>query len=327
MVTLALRFDLRAPSWGAAPVSLYRSCLEMAAWADDLGFDLIRVSEHHAAEDGYCPSPFVLASAIAARTTRARLRLNALILPLHDPVRVAEDLAVLDLVSAGRIEAVVGAGYRLTEFAMFGIDPAGRGAFMEEAVGVLRQAWAGEPFDYRGRRVTVLPRPVQQPHPPILMGGSSAAAARRAARLDVEFIPTDGRLHEVYRQERVRLGREAGPPLPPAGPAFVFVAEDPEQAWALLLPHLLHESNSYAAWSADGGTPVPYSPADDRSIREGGQYRVVTPEECVTLGQSVGDGTLLLHPLVAGLDPEVAWTSLELFATRVLPELRPAPPP
>ena len=103
-----MRFDLRAPPWGASPVRLYRASLDMAAWADDLGFDLIRISEHHAAEDGYCPSPFVLAAAIAARTQRARLRLNALILPLRDPVRVAEDLAVLDLVSAGRIEAVIG---------------------------------------------------------------------------------------------------------------------------------------------------------------------------------------------------------------------------
>jgi alkanesulfonate monooxygenase SsuD/methylene tetrahydromethanopterin reductase-like flavin-dependent oxidoreductase (luciferase family) len=164
--------------------------LDMSAWADAHGVDVIRVSEHHGSEDGYCPSPLTALAAIAGRTRRVRLRTMALLLPLYDPVRMAEDVAALDLVSAGRIELVIGAGYRESEFALFGKDRSTRGRQVEEGIAVLRRAWAGEEFSYQGRPV-ITPQPYQTGGPALLLGGSSHAAARRAARIADGFVPTD----------------------------------------------------------------------------------------------------------------------------------------
>jgi len=108
---ILLRYDMRAPAFGAPAAALYAAALEQAAFADAHGFDAVQLSEHHGSEDGYLPAPLVLAAAIAGRTKGIRLEIAALILPLHEPLRVAEDVAVLDLASAGRVELVIGAGY------------------------------------------------------------------------------------------------------------------------------------------------------------------------------------------------------------------------
>src|SRR6187397_1749408 len=117
---LSLKFDLRAPQWGTPAAELYAAAIDMCEWADDAGFDVVRFLEHHGSDDGYCPSPLVMAAAAAARTSRIRIRVRALILPLHDPLRIAEDAAVVDVISRGRLELVVAAGYVRSEFAMFG---------------------------------------------------------------------------------------------------------------------------------------------------------------------------------------------------------------
>ena len=109
---LSLKFDLRAPAFGADPADLYAAALDMCAWADAAGFDCVRFLEHHGSDDRYCPSPLVMAAAAAARTRRVRIRVRALILPLHDPVRIAEDAAVVDVISRGRLELVIDADER-----------------------------------------------------------------------------------------------------------------------------------------------------------------------------------------------------------------------
>src|SRR5687767_8530499 len=116
-----LRFDMRSPAGGAATADLYRTALEMAEWGEDHGCVATMVSEHHASPDGYLPSPLVLASAIAARTTRTPIIVGALLLNFYDPIKLAEDMVVLDLVSGGRVSYVIGLGYRPEEYAMFGI--------------------------------------------------------------------------------------------------------------------------------------------------------------------------------------------------------------
>ena len=160
-----IRFDLRSPAFGAATRDLYREAIDMAEYADRHGFDFVNLSEHHGSDDGYNPSPIVLGGAIAARTCKLRITLGALILPLHDPIRVAEDVAALDNISAGRVTLVAAAGYVPSEFAMFGRAMKGRGKVLEEGVEVLRRAWSGEPFEYRDGAVRVTPRPVQDPLP------------------------------------------------------------------------------------------------------------------------------------------------------------------
>ena len=323
MPRILLRYDMRAPAFGATPPALYAAALEQAAFGDAHGFDSVQLSEHHGSDDGYLPAPLVLAAAIAGRTQRIRLEIAALILPLHDPLRVAEDVAVLDLASGGRVDLVIGAGYVPAEFEMFERAISERPRLVEEGMHALEQAWTGEPFPYRGRTVRVTPRPLQRPRPSLALGGSSPASARRAARLADRFVPALPQLWKHYRAECERLGK----PVPPAGrvgPLFLHVAEDPDAAWAQIAKHALHEANAYGRWMTDARTAGPYAPVSDASaLRASGLYRVVTPEQCVELANELGpEGTLLLHPLMGGLAPELGWSSLELFAARVLPRIR-----
>jgi alkanesulfonate monooxygenase SsuD/methylene tetrahydromethanopterin reductase-like flavin-dependent oxidoreductase (luciferase family) len=326
-VDFSLRYDMRAPVFAAPQADLYGACLDQCEWADELGFDSVGILEHHGSEDGYNPAPFVLAAAIAARTKQIRIRLTALILPLHDPIRVAEDAAVVDQISRGRLELLVGAGYVGHEFAMFDKDPGQRVRLQSDGIEVLKQAWTGEPFEYRGSSVRVTPRPFRRPRPPIVLGGSSAGAARRAARIADGFEATMPEFDEVYREECERLGLPPPPPRRPGLPAmFVHLAEDPEAAWARIAPHALHETNSYGDWLAEAGTPAPYGRvADADALWASGLYLILTPQELLDRALALGPtGVLHFHPLMGGLDPDLAWSSLALFEKRVLPGLRDA---
>ena len=322
MAVIALRYDLRAPAFaGVSHETLYRTCLEQCAWADAHGLDLVVLSEHHGVDDGYLSAPVTLAAAIAGRTQRLRIQIAAVLVPLHDPVRLAEQLATVALVSGGRLGLVAGVGYRQEEFDMAGVDRAQRGRLLEEYVGVLRQAWTGEPFTWRGRTIRVTPKPASPPM--ILVGGSTPAAARRAARLRAGFFPAigDRTLVDVYDAACRRYGFDGGFAMLPGGPGFVHVSEDPERDWARIGPHALYDAQSYHAWQTpDQRSQVHVAARTVDDVRQSGVYRVVTPEECVALAAEVG--TLVLHPLMGGMPPELGWASLELFAAKVLPRLR-----
>ncbi len=158
---------------------------------------------------------------------------SAAILPLHDPVRIAEQIAVLDNSAPGRLWIVVGAGYRPAEFEMAGLEHAARGRLLEEYVEVLLQAWEGEPFEWRGRTVRVTPKPATTPHPMLLVGGGVPAAARRAARLRLPMLPmnTDQVVRDAYFEEGTRVGYK-GLVVETVGPTFVHVADDPDRVVA-----------------------------------------------------------------------------------------------
>src|SRR5882724_1697455 len=218
MLQTMIRFDMRAP-FDLPHEELYPAALEMAAWADRVGIDVIMLSEHHGTDDGYCAAPVVLAAGMAARTQRIRLRWAAVLLPLHDPIAVAEQIAVLDQVSGGRAEVVLGAGYVPAEFAMFGARMEDRATVVEERTALLIRALEGGPVERHGASFRVTPRPVQQPRPPVIMGGAVAATARRAARLTDGFYPTvhDADLVALYEAECRTLGREPGPVINTSG--------------------------------------------------------------------------------------------------------------
>ncbi len=322
MIALSLAYDMRAPDFGAPPLELYRAALDQCEWADKLGFQSVNLMEHHASTDGYLPSPIVMAAAIAARTERMLIRLGAILLPLYHPLRAAEDLAVLDLIAEGRLRITVGAGYREEEFAQFGLRMRRRPSLVEEGVETLKRAWTGEPFEFRGETVRILPRPAQRPRPEIFLGGASPASAKRAARIADGYQPIAPQLMDVYREELAALGK----PVPPSGRGggggglFLHVSEDPERDWAKIAPHALHETNDYGRWTRDlPGTPYREA-ADAEELRASGAYQVVTPDECLELARS--SGGLGFKPLMGGLDPELAWESLHLFERKVLPQLR-----
>ena len=159
---------MRAPDFGAREEVLYQAAIDMTEWAEGLGFTTVTLNEHHNSVDGYLPAPMVMAAAIAARTSRIHIEIAALVITLHHPLRVAEDLAVLDLISGGRLSVVLGLGYRRPEFEMFGVDWRQRPSIVEEAIDALRRSWTGEPFEFRGHTVQVRPCPCQPGRPDAL---------------------------------------------------------------------------------------------------------------------------------------------------------------
>ncbi len=319
-----LTFDMRAPDFGTPARELYAAALDQAAWADDLGFESIGLGEHHASTDGYNPSPIPFAAALGARTRRLLLRTSVVLAPFYDPVRLAEDAAVTQLATGGRLVLGIGAGYRPAEFEMYGRRLEDRWKTVGETIAFLRRAWTGEPFTWKGRRCHVTPKP--DPAPPILLGGATAASARRAARIaDGWFPPLDPRLWTPYREECLRLGRVDPGPYPQHGPIFLWVSRDPERDWERLLPHVLHQLRSYSEWTVEAyGRPLgPYArDMTEETARDSPAYRVLAPEEAIELAHGLGDdGVLYLSPLLAGIEPAFAWQMLRLFEREVAPYL------
>lgn len=321
MTTVHLKYECRHPEqFGIDRQAQYQQALEQIRWADQLGVTAINFCEHHGSEDGYLSSPMAFAAAGAAVTQNVRLRVN-LVMAYHDPIRVAEDLALVDILSGGRLELAVLGGYVPSEFEMFGRDLKQRGQLIEEGITLLRQAWTGEPFTWKGRTVRVTPKPIQNP-PRILIGGGVPPAARRAARMAEGLVPMIPQAYEPYAEECAKLGKT---PVNEAkiGPAFLHISEDPERDWARIAPHALYETNCYARWQAQTGVTGIFQEMTDADVlRQSGTFQVLTPEECLQLADDLGpEGQLLLHPLMGGLSPELAWESLELFKARVWPHL------
>lgn len=321
-----MRLDMRAPAFGAPRADLYRAALEMAEWGEKNGCAGVQVCEHHRSADGYLPAPLILASAIAARTKTLPIQVAALIVPLHDPVELAEQMAVLDLVSGGRVAYVLAIGYVPAEYAMFGREMKGRGKRLEESVRVMQRLWKGEEFDYEGRRVKVTPLPHTPGGPFLMIGGGVAAVAKRAARLGLGALAmgNDPNFEAIYRDACRAEGREPGICINPKPgiPLSVFVSRDPEAAWKKWGPHLLHDAQAYAEWMGDDIESATKStaPTVEALRAENGNYQIVTPDQAVELIRK--NGTLMLQPLCGGMPIEYAWESLETLARDVLPRVK-----
>lgn len=320
------RYDFRAPEADReSRRELYGRALEQAAYVEKHGFRSILLSEHHVSADGYLPSPIPAAAAFAAATSSIPISVSALLLNLYDPIRLAEDIAVVDLLSGGRVTYTIGLGYRPEEYAQFDAAWDRRGADIEERIAVLRQAWTGEPFEYRGRVVQVLPTPFSDPHPFLLYGGGSPAAARRAARLGLAFSPQGPapELAELYAAECRALGREPGLVIqPPAsGPANVFCSEDPDRFWAEHGRHLLADATAYESWRQGGTSHVRDTSTTVAQMRAAGVYVVLTPDEMIAKCTSGELRLISTHPACGGLPAEPSWESLRLICEKVRPAL------
>jgi alkanesulfonate monooxygenase SsuD/methylene tetrahydromethanopterin reductase-like flavin-dependent oxidoreductase (luciferase family) len=297
-----LRFDLRVPPFAStAFAAQYAAALEIAEWAEGIGVSTIGLGEHHGDPAGFMSAPLTLAAAVLARTRRAVVTVSAVLAPLHDPVRLAEQLATLDCLAPGRISVVLGAGYRKAEFAMAGIKRSRRGELVEECASVLARAWTGEAFEFRGRQVVVTPTPATPGGPHIAIGGKTVAAALRAARLRLPFSPATGdpALAAAYREECARLSYDGvveGLGDRPMRPGFLMVSHDPQATWAAIAEHAYYDASTYAAWQDDpvrSDWVVPnLHGAED--LRTSGRYLVLTPVECIALVRLHGGVTF--HP-------------------------------
>lgn len=320
-----LRFDMRAPAMGAAPADLYEAALEMAAWSEAHGCLTAVVCEHHSADDGYLPTPLILASALAARTATLPITVAVALLPLYDPVRLAEELVVLDILSGGRVSCVCGLGYRAEEYEMYGVDITRRGAIADEKLAVLLRAVTGEPFVHEGRRIHVTPAPLTPGGPMVAWGGGSEPAARRAGRNGIGFLAQGGGSHlgSVYEQACRDAGHEPGLCFVPdeATPAVVFVADDVDRAWDEIGEHMLHDVLAYASWNPDNTTSAGISRATsvDELRAEGRSHVILEVDEAVEMAR--GGMPLSVHPLIGGLPPDIAWPYLRTVGERVVPAL------
>jgi len=317
------RFNMIDPHGDASQVAdRYRAMLEMASYLDQNGFTGLTFEEHHGVKNGWSPTPMMNAAMIAARTENLMLTISALLLPLHDPIRVAEDLAVLDIVSRGRAMTIFGLGYRPAEYQLHGKNWNSRGQLMTECVEVVLKAWSGEAFMHNGQEVVVRPRPETQPHPTIFLGGTSRIAARRAAKFGLP-LSTAAHLPELetyYNEKCQEYGTQGMCVMPSAKTQMLFVDEDPDQAWAELGEYFFHEASTYASWQTPDITSAVTSKASNpQELREEGIYVVRTPQECVEIAQTQGDAALFSHhPLCGGLPIDRGWQSLQLFVDAVL---------
>jgi alkanesulfonate monooxygenase SsuD/methylene tetrahydromethanopterin reductase-like flavin-dependent oxidoreductase (luciferase family) len=330
---ISVRYNFRnPPAWARPPAVLYNRILDQIQWADGAGFDRVTFPEHHFLEEGFLPAVMPVCAAVAARTRQMIIGTEILLLPLHHPVRMAEDAAITDIISNGRLELTVAAGYREAEYAGLGMKLRERAGRMEECLQILRLCWAGETFSFDGRYyqlqdVRVSPVPVQRPGPRVILGGSSPEVARRAARLADGMQPMNPAMWDVYYDELERLGRPAERKAPPPRrPAFLHVSEDPERDWALLRSHALFEVQQYREWGMTGAASYGDLEPSDEALRA--VHAIWTPEQArdYLLAQQAEfpDSAFSFAPLLAGEDPELAQTSLELIARHVFPALHAA---
>jgi alkanesulfonate monooxygenase SsuD/methylene tetrahydromethanopterin reductase-like flavin-dependent oxidoreductase (luciferase family) len=325
---LVLTFDLRHPAeLGASARDQYAAALDILQWADERRFRRVMFGEHHQSPDGYLPAPLVFAAAVGGRTKHIRAQISVLLAPLYNPVRLAEELAVADLCLQGRLDAAVAAAYVEEDFDMFEVDYDRRGLAMEELVPFLRQAWTGEPFEYRGKTIRVTPRPAQDPMR-IYMGGGTRRTIDRAVRLSDGWIaPGSDEAWALYREICRTHGKPDPGEFPTAGPMFLWVTtEDKRRVLDRLGPHILHQAQTYAAWAQgafSGAHNHPYALHDlDDVVKGVGQYQILDPEETIQLAARLGRrGWLVFNPLMSGISPEEAWKMLHVVEEQVMPFL------
>lgn len=318
---VGIYFDLRLPATRAeAPSRVYAHALEMAQAAEELGLDSVWYTEHHGFDDGYLPRPFTMAAAAAARTNRIRIGTAVVIAPLHSSAELAEETAVVDLVSDGRFDLGLGAGYRPTEFELFGAERSRRRQRMAEQVTEIRDLWsAGQ----------VTPSPVQNPLP-IWLGVGGPVGANRAGRLGANLLWIDPDLVPPYREGRVAAGLDPNTGRM-SGPLFALPSEDPEREWATMRQHIEYQQNSYRRHMAQGSNrpmPRPYD-ADiglTRPLNQPGAFWFATPEDiaerfAVTLGGTEVD-TVFFWASVGGMPLNQVERNVELVARRLAPLMR-----
>ncbi len=313
----ALMFDLRSAPFGVPHEELYPAALEMIEYADREGYDNIILAEHHGSPDGYCPVPTLIAAAAGARTKDIMITLCALVLPLHDPVEIAEAIAVTDLICGGRLHTVLAAGYAHHEFAMFRKSLKDRGRAMDEGLEIILRALAGERFMDGDREVFI--RPVPRRMPQLYVGGGVPATARRAAKFNMGFNPLSPAIDDLYVEECRKLGHAPGPIF--GRSVGTHCTEDPDKAWRDIGEYVLFMAKAYAAISADASeSNSPMHGLDTiEKVRASGMIQVLTPDQCVELAKT---RHLALMPLISGLSPDVGWKSLELFTAKALPRIK-----
>jgi alkanesulfonate monooxygenase SsuD/methylene tetrahydromethanopterin reductase-like flavin-dependent oxidoreductase (luciferase family) len=327
----------RYPGDPRGDADLYQEALGAAEEAERLGFDSVWTSEHHFADDSYAPSLLTLSAAMAARTSRIQVGTGLVLAPLHHPIRLAEDAAVVDLISGGRLILGVGQGWLRWEFEALGASFTQRGRGIQEAIETCRQAWGDGLVEAAG--VAVLPKPARSGGPPIWVGAESEPAIRRAAALADGWLagePDPGTFRVQMEWLADEMRRRGRPPhqVHVAGYWPVFVGDDADRAWQMVRPFHRYVQWKYLdAERAKGRLgPLPLPPPLDEASEATLRAEIIcgTPAdvaariaELAEIARVAGpDFTFIARMHYPGMDPRIVRAAARLFAEEVIPAVR-----
>jgi probable F420-dependent oxidoreductase len=318
----------------------YREALEEVVLGEELGFDSVWMEEHHGIKDHYWPSPLVVLAGFAARTSTIRLGTDVVVLPFHHPVKAAEDAAMVDVISNGRLTLGVAIGYRPDELALFGVVPETRGARFVEQVTIMRRLWTEESVTFQGRffqleNARLEPKPVQEGGVPIWLGAWGPLGMRRAATLADGWIPgPTAKLDKLlsardqYHAELTKAGKD--PALAPAPlTREVVIAATEARARELAEQHLMV---NYRDENGGGTRNQPLIGSSDPTradvLDEIGRDRFIvgTPEQCIAkiqhFRETFGVDHLICRLFFPGMPHEHIMEELRLLAHEVMPAFK-----
>ena len=327
----------RYPGDPRGDADLYQEALGAAEEAERLGFDSVWTSEHHFADDSYAPSLLTLSAAMAARTSRIQVGTGLVLAPLHHPIRLAEDAAVVDLISGGRLVLGVGQGWLRWEFEALGAPFTRRGRSIQEAIETCRQAWGDGLVEAVG--VAVLPKPARSGGPPIWVGAESEPAIRRTAALADGWLagePDPGTFRVQLEWLADEMRRRGRPPhqVHVAGYWPVFVGDDADRAWQMVRPFHRYVQWKYLdAERAKGRLgPLPLPPPLDEASEAALRAEIIcgTPADVAARIAELAeiarvaapDFTFIARMHYPGMDPRIVRAAARLFAEEVIPAVR-----
>jgi alkanesulfonate monooxygenase SsuD/methylene tetrahydromethanopterin reductase-like flavin-dependent oxidoreductase (luciferase family) len=334
-LTFGFLYDLRNPQpWRKPWADLYAEALDFIVWTETLGFDGAWIPEHHVTDDGYATSPLTALAAIAARTRRMKLGTGVALAPFYHPVRFAEDSAMVDVISNGRLEIALALGYRRRETDAYGVDFSTRPSRMDEFLQIVRRLWSGEVLSFEGRHFNLtnafIAPPPPRGHIPLFVGAYSEKAMLRVAKYGDGYLGA-AELYDVYAAKLSECGK-----APSAGRFYqaslpLVVAHDPEEAMHELAPYYHHVANMYGVWlnedGFDGRVQVDEAPRmlSLEEFKTSGLLHVLTPAQAIEFFTAMRAKAPVEHVTMA-VPPGIPLSSFaryaEVFANEVAPAFR-----
>jgi alkanesulfonate monooxygenase SsuD/methylene tetrahydromethanopterin reductase-like flavin-dependent oxidoreductase (luciferase family) len=331
-LTFGYLCDFRNPEqWRRPWADLYAETLDFIAWSESVGFAGAWVPEHHGADDGYVPSPLVVLAAIAARTKKIKLGSAIALAPLYHPVRFAEECAVLDILSNGRLEMAIAIGYRRREAEAYGVDFSKRGSRTDEFLDIVTRLWAGESVTYEGKHfaiknATIVPAPTHG-RIPLYIGGFTDKALERTAKYGDGYFG-NMEICDLYAEKLRAAGKDPTSGRVRIQGLFTVVAPDPEKAMEELAPYFHHVNNSYGQWlnedrAATGfGDTAVLKPMSLEAFKSSGILSILTPSQAIDMFNKMCAKAPVEHfmmMLPPGLPPARFMKYAEVFAKEVIP--------
>ena len=312
----------------------YKESLDEVTKAEELGFDSVWMEEHHSVTNHYWPSPLPVLAGYATRTSRMLLGTDILVAAFYHPARLAEDVALLDVMSGGRFTLGIAIGYKPDEFALYGVELEKRGARFEEQLAIMKGLWTEERVAFRGTYYALEgrlePKPVTKPHPPVWIGGWGDITLRRAATLADNWIPgptADLERLLAGKQQFLERRRAAGRPAPAEWPLTrdVIIADSDKRARELAEEHIMVAYRREYA----GGWRHPFidaSIATDLDTLMEDRFIIGGPEQCVAkirrFVEQYGMTHLICRTFFPGMPHAHIMRELELLAREVMPAFR-----